>query len=239
MKRKDNELAAVVYADLFGYPLTVSEAKLWAIRKTRAENSNSKLELAKKVSGQLSKISFIQGIFLTGSVAVGNAKADADIDLIIVTAPGALWLTRLVVFLLLKKKHLYKSIICPNIFLDTNNLEIKEKNLYTAHEVLQAKCLFDRNNINYLWLVKNKWAREFLPVAYKSKIKNKISKIQSKNQKYLFLFEILAFILQRLYMRSKITNERVGWGFAFFHPRNLSLSVLKEFNKRIRDESDN
>ena len=36
-------------------------------------------------------------------------------------------------------------------------------------------------------------------------------------------FELLAFLAQYLYMRPKMTNEKVGWGFAFFHPDQLGL----------------
>lgn len=249
-------LAAVVYADLFGYPLTVKEAELWAIRKTREKYSREKEKLALEGVTFLRKIPTVEAVFLTGSVVVKNATQKADADLMIITKPSTLWLTRLIVF----KK--LKSFACPNIFLDTNHLEIQDKNLYTAHEVLQAKCLYDKNNINYLWLKRNEWTKEHLPNAYKQKINQSKSQFpisntnQSTNSQNWILdigywslviggghwllgvvigfIELCAFIFQYFYMKPKITNERVGWGYAFFHPNDLSEKVLKKFEKNLK-----
>jgi len=239
-----SKLAAVVYADLFGYPLTVSEAKLWAVRKVRQEISEQRIAEAKKPVSILKIIPSVQAIFLTGSVAAGNAKANADIDLMIVTLPGTLWLTRLIIFMGLKLLRKLKNPYCPNIFLDLNHLEILNKNLYTAHEVLQAQCLYDTGGVYRRWLIENKWVREYLPFVYrrqKSKVKGQ--NFKARSTKFLFfnwifkfcllIFELPIFVLQYLYMRSGMTNESVGWGFAFFHPNNLSEKVLKKFDRRL------
>ncbi len=183
-----NELAAVVYADLFDWPLTLTEAKFWAVaskkkdkrkynfvyrrglieqRRQREKMAAQKMVLAYEVVADLAKIPTVQAIFLTGSVAVGNARKDSDVDLMIVTEPGTLWLTRLVLATVLKGRGVYGKTICPNIFLDTDHLEITEKNLYTAHEILQARCLFDRGGVNKKWLKKNSWTRNYLPYATK------------------------------------------------------------------------
>ncbi|MBI4099380.1 nucleotidyltransferase domain-containing protein [Candidatus Microgenomates bacterium] len=188
MRLKINEMAAVEYADIFDWPLTVAEAKKWAIkvkpmtnktldykiskkqwerRKEKEKKAAKKILEAEIVAKSLARMTTIKAVFLTGSVAVGNAGKNADIDLMIVTVPGALWLTRLVVVIVLKLLGLYRRTICPNIFLDTKHLEIKEKNLYTAHEVLQAKCLVDKGKIKRLWLRKNNWTKDYLPNAYK------------------------------------------------------------------------
>lgn len=240
-----DQLAAVVYADLFGYPLTVKEAKLWAIRKTRGENSAEKLAKAKEITIFLKQIPTVQAIFVTGSVGVNNAKAKADIDLMIVTLPDTLWLTRLIVFLAFKLTGKLKKPYCPNIFLDTNHLEIPDKNLYVAHEVLQAQCLYDRGDVARKWLEANAWTREYLPRAYKHKmnyvlcIKGYAGKDGIIHNTYpiphslLLPFELVAFLLQYLYMKNKMTSEQVGWGFALFHPNSLSKKVLRKFTRRL------
>ncbi|MCL4397950.1 nucleotidyltransferase domain-containing protein [Patescibacteria group bacterium] len=247
-------LAAVVYADLFGYPLTVKEAKLWDIRQVRAKYSSQKEKEALKVTGLLKKIPTVAAVFLTGSVAAQNATSRADIDLMIVTQPNTLWLTRLLVFPWLKRRF------CPNIFLDLNHLEIKDQNLFTAHEILQAKCLYDRDKVERRWLKVNLWTKEYLPEAYKnskSRIPNPKHALNSKSQTpkfwnfpnwtlkfiwnlvlsawnlFLLIPEFFAFLFQYLYMKPKMTHERVGWGFAFFHPYNLSEIVVQKFEKKL------
>ena len=211
MRLGRKEFLAVVYADIFGYPLTVSEAKLWAIRRTREKYSQELFNQASKTASFLQRIPTIEGIFLTGSAATKNATKNADADLMITTAPNTLWLTRIMVYALLKLLKQFKNPICPNIFLDTNHLEIKEKNLFTAHEVLQVKCLYDKANISKKWLTANQWAKEYLPIP----------------------FELLAFIVQYLYQKPRQTGEKLGWGYAFFHPNDLSKKILNKFERRL------
>lgn len=232
MKRNYNELAAVVYADLFGYPLTVKEAKLWAIRIDREKLSHQKEVVALKISRMLQKVPTIEAVFLTGSVAVYNAKRGADIDLMIITKPNTLWLTRLVIFPWLKKR------VCPNLFLDSRHLKIKSQNLFTAHEVLQAKCLYDRDGIEAKWLKENVWTERYLPNAYKSRLLKLTAKNRNFRQKALlsFLlapFEFVAYVFQYLYQKPKQTNESLGWGYAFFHPKSLSSPIERKFEKRL------
>lgn len=232
----DNQLAAVVYADLFDYPLTIGEAKLWEIRKIRQEVSARKLIQAREIAWQLKVIPTIVGVFATGSVAANNAKKGADIDLMIITFPTTLWMTRLVVFIWLKLLGKLKNPYCPNIFLDLNHLEIQEKNLFTAHEILQAKCLYDRGEVERLWLQKNIWVKDYLPKAFEWRIKNCKSarnlKLEIKNR-WLWPLELIAFGLQYWYMKSRITNERVGWGHAFFHPKRRGEKILRLLEKRL------
>ena len=260
MKKNINQLAAVIYADLFGYPLTVSEAKLWAIRKVGEKYSLEKFNKATEIVNLLKLIPTIEAVFLTGSVAVKNAKKNADVDLMIITSSNTAWLTRGVVFLFLKIIKKFKNPICPNIFLDLNHLEIKEKNLYTAHEVLQAKCLYDKNNIEKLWVQKNRWTKDYLPNAYKHNINkpnhpisnNSINTNQPRFDRgqpmtkldigYWILklwilvigfIEFCVFIPQYLYMRNRITNEQVGWGYMFFHPNDVAGKILGKFEQRL------
>lgn len=281
MRLSFNQFLALVYADLFDFPLTPREALLWSIdspkilprpcyskrevkfhrgylylsgrkniinkRLLREKYSKEKLAFLQPTIGLLSQIPSLQAIFITGSLSLANASKNSDIDLMIISKPNTLWLTRFFVVSLLKLRGQYRSNIhlrdkiCPNIFLDTNHLEIKDQNLYTAHEILQAKCLYDSGGVEKNWLEENKWTKDYLPNAYKyhvSRIKYYAKKRPSPkymihNTLYIIL-ELIAFILQYLYMRRKITSERVGWGFAFFHPRKLSEKTLASFHSRLR-----
>ncbi|MEK7127844.1 MAG: SpoIID/LytB domain-containing protein, partial [Patescibacteria group bacterium] len=232
---------AHIYSGIFGYPLTDEEAKLWRIKTAKV--TDTKLEFAKKITEKLKSISFILAVFITGSVAANNAKDGADIDLMIITKPNTLWLTRLLVAIYLKKQKLYKQIICPNIFLDTNHLEIQEKNLYTAHEVLQAKCLFDRSNIEQLWLAKNKWTKEYLPNAYHNSVIASVAKQSSQKiatslsaprNDSVWLLNLFMFVFQYLYQKPKQTQERVGLGYAFFHPNQMAGKIVSRYNELVK-----
>ena len=202
------------------------------LRKQRAKFSKPKWLIARRVGDKLSKIPFIQAIFVTGALAMNNCPADDDIDLMIITSPHTLWLTRLLVYLNIhsfRRKPGVKiapGLICDNLYLDANSLRLTANNLYTAHEILQAKCIFDRGGTHYGFLTANSWAKDYLPVAYSESLKNLkfnnldlISNLKFKISNLLFPINLLLFWLQYLYMKPKMTTERVGLGYAFFHPQ--------------------
>ena len=193
MQLNYNQFLAVVYGDIFDWPLKKGELNRWLVaskeklvsrcdeksgyyflpgreklinqRLVKEKISAKKKVIAEVTASLLFKIPTVEAIFLTGSVAVGSAKKGGDIDLMVVASPGTLWLTRMAVVTLLKVLGNYGNgtdRICPNIFLDTDHLEIKERSLYTAHEILQTKCLVDRGGVEKKWLTKNRWLKPCL-----------------------------------------------------------------------------
>lgn len=198
--------------------------------------SQAKWGIAKKFARKLSQIPFVAAIFVTGALAMNNSPKEDDIDLMIVTYPHTLWLTRLLVLLFLGNHRRPASIpehsssrvsnkVCDNLYLTTESLLIKTQNLYTAHEILQAQCVYDRFSIPRKFLSKNNWVRRYLPQAYKQISNKHISdsgKTSPRNQNYSYLkiLNYVAYKLQYLYMYKKITNEKISINSAFFHPRN-------------------
>ena len=53
-------------------------------------------------------------------------------------------------------------------------------------------------------------------------------------QKILTQLDYLAYRLQRWYMKPKMTSERVGRHYAFFHPRPTGKIVVEEYNRRLK-----
>lgn len=215
--------------------------------------SKIKIDKATKIANLLSKIPTIKLICATGSIAIDNAKPDADLDLFIVTANNALWLTRPIVFVLLKTLRLrrttklpehnskkVKDKVCDNLWIDESALEIPEskRNLYTAHEVLQAKPLFDRGDYYQKFIHANSWTKKYLANAYShscggrnpSSLSSRVSLLSSRAQSRdpfvilanagIHLLNKIFFFLQYLYMKPKITNETITLHSAFFHPNS-------------------
>lgn len=221
------------------------------LRKKREIISRDKFKRAEKVRDALEKVPTVRGVFLTGSLAVSNAPSAADIDLMVITAPGVMWLSRLVVVSYLKLRGIYRGKkgdqvdkICTNIWLDEDHLKIKQKNLYTAHEILQVKVLFDRGGVYGTWLRENKWTGRYLPKAYQYQISNinPSTSLRARDQKYkpkvkklgwLWPVEEMVYRVQFWYMKPKVTNEKVSRGQAFFHPRDLSEEVIQKFNQGV------
>lgn len=208
-------------------------------RLNNKTSSQFKWGIAKKYSEKLKRIPFILAIFVTGALAMNNSPKDDDIDLMIITYPHTLWITRLLVLLILGKSRRPSSVpehsssrvsnkICDNLYLTSSSLLINTQNLYTAHEVLQAQCLYDAANITSQFIYANPWVKKYLPQAFKQQFKNvsinSLQKDPSRNYSFLSPINLMLFKFQYLYMHKKITNEKISLNFAFFHPRNNQKS---------------
>src|SRR4051794_28846458 len=84
---------------------------------------------------------WVRLVAVTGSLAVGAAADDADIDLLIVVADGHLWLARAMTIAVAKIADRAPATrglrLCPNYLLTESVLDLPERDLYTAHELAQ------------------------------------------------------------------------------------------------------
>ena len=104
-------------------------------------------------------------VAVTGSLAVNNVDAAADIDFLIVTEIGRLWLCRAMIIMLVKLAAKRGVWLCPNYFLSTRALHFDDRNLFSAHEIVQMVPISGRRVFRQL-LEENQWVTDFLPNAY-------------------------------------------------------------------------
>ena len=215
-----------------------SQAK--KLRQRLSQQTLEKVKLASKFVRLARHLPCIELIALTGSIAVGNTRQTDDIDLLIITAPNTLWLVRpLFLFLLAIKFHRrhpgdnvlrIQDSFCPNLWLDMSSLALpkNKRNLYTAHEVLQIKPLYDRGGVYQSFLLANHWTKRFLANVYSALVPKRLSPAHIPSVYFVFApFNVLAFFFQYLYMLPKITTERVGLHAAFFHKNDLSRALIQ------------
>lgn len=121
------------------------------------------LPIARRMSRLIYAFPFIRGVFVSGSLSKHCMNADSDIDFFLITAPGRLWLAR-TLLVLFKKTFLFNShkYFCVNYFIDTQHLEIEEKNLYTAIETV---TLLPLQGLDWYtrFCAANPWARQYFP----------------------------------------------------------------------------
>jgi hypothetical protein len=221
--------------------------KIVDIRKRRQRIAPEKLAIARRIARIISLIPTVRFVGLTGALTVKNADNNDDIDYFIATVPGLVWTTRLLVTILLEllqvRRHPgdrnVKNKICPNIFVSENYLAVPDgqRNLYTAHEVVQLQPLADKGNIFQKFIHDNNWVKKYLPNVGKS-IKYQISGIRYEKiiRILIILFQPLETILmyiQLWYMRSKWTREVVERDIIRFHPHDLTGWVLHKYKKRL------
>jgi len=211
-------------------------------RTLRERISNRKTEIAKKNASLLAKLPTVKGVFITGALAMNNAKEESDIDLMIITKRNRLWLTRLTSYLVLRMMNYavrkpndkdQKDKLCLNIWLDESALSWgkKDRNIYSAHEIAQVVPIVDKENVHQRFLQKNRWILDYWPSAVRlSSMQYAVRSMQKSilhSTFYVLLswFNKLAFKLQYLYMKPKITREVVTLHKAIFHPRNWGKEI--------------
>jgi predicted nucleotidyltransferase len=122
------------------------------------------IKIAEKVGSLLIKFPYVRGVAISGSLSKNFADENSDVDLFIITEKNRLWIARTIMHcfkkltFLVNKEHLF----CMNYFIDMQQLEITEQNIYTAIEVgtlipLQGDIVFDK------FYAANVWTRKFLP----------------------------------------------------------------------------
>ena len=130
------------------------------------------LKMAGHFSKFISYFPFVRGICLSGSLSKGYADSKSDIDYFIITEPGRLWLCR-TILVLFKKLFLFNShkYFCVNYFIDTNTLEIPDKNTFTATELVSIIPTYNHTLYKQLMLA-NGWTDKYLPNSTLKKSEN-------------------------------------------------------------------
>lgn len=133
------------------------------IRRERTATSVELWRRAVRYGRFIGNLPFVRMVAVTGALAMDNV-ADGDIDYLVVTEPGRLWLCRATVVALVKVAARRGVTLCPNYFLSENALVLEERNLFTAHEVAQMVPLSGQNTYDRLRQL-NRWSDRFLPNA--------------------------------------------------------------------------
>ena len=131
-------------------------------RKKGNEKAVGQLRIAAKVANLLSRFPYVRGVAVSGSLSKNFADEESDIDFFIITAKDRLWLARTLMHLFKKLTYLVgkQHWFCMNYYVDEAGLEIKEKNIYTAVEVVTALPL--RGDVIFQDLIAaNEWTKTF------------------------------------------------------------------------------
>jgi hypothetical protein len=107
---------------------------------------------------------FVRFVAVTGALAVNSVEHDADIDFLLVTEPGRLWLARAMILVLDRLARRRGDRLCPNFLISTSALALNGRDLYAAHELIQMVPLHGRAVAEQLW-ASNQWCVMFLPNA--------------------------------------------------------------------------
>jgi hypothetical protein len=122
------------------------------------------LSIGRRISGRLFQFPFVRGIGISGSLSKNFADEKADIDYFVITHPNRLWIARTAMHLYKKWSYLTgrQDWFCMNYFIDEEALEIREKNIFTAMELITLLPISGNGSLTAFFDA-NDWVSEWLP----------------------------------------------------------------------------
>ena len=116
---------------------------------------------AKERASFIAKFPFVEAVGVSGSLSKGYYDNESDIDFFVITKNNKLWICR--TFLMFYKKIFLlnsRKYFCVNYFISSEQLEIEEKNRFTATELktlipMQGKEIFEH------FYDENKWVTNY------------------------------------------------------------------------------
>ncbi len=237
------EKKIITQTDVFFHPNLTEENV--TNRIVGNKNAIKALVKAKKKGNFIKKyFPFVEGVSISGSLSKGYFDANSDVDFFIISKPNHLWTCRtfLVIF---KKIFLFNSrkYFCLNYFISSDNLEIEEKNIFTATEI--ATLIPIQGDVFNRFFENNNWNRNLLPnktnkslekeTVETSWIARLLETILQKRfgvlvEKFCFT---LTFNVWKIKFRNKMKPE--DFAIAFKSSKKVSKHHPSNFQKKVID----
>jgi hypothetical protein len=194
------------------------------------------LGIARKISRLLYQFPYVRGIGVSGSLSKNYADDDSDIDYFVITRTNRLWIARTFMHFYKKwsfltgRQHWY----CMNYYVDEEALEIEEKNIFTAIELITLLPVCGNGGLVQFFDANN-WATDLLP-NYRHRIRTTEDTGKSSRFKKLFewlfnhrigdwLDDLLRDLTTRRWQKKEARGIRNAKGFT------MSLKTGKHYSR--------
>lgn len=159
------EQRTTILQRLDGYILYRGDRDLLNRRLERESLTNQLWPLAVQYGTWLARLPFIRMVAITGALSMHNpASATDDLDYIIVTLPGRVWLARAFAIVVVRLARLRGVTVCPNYVLAETAMLQERRDIFLAHEVVQMVPVFG-HHIYRRFRSLNQWTDQQLPNA--------------------------------------------------------------------------
>lgn len=213
-------------------------------------DAKSAMVIAYKKAEFVSKyFPFIEAIGISGSLSKGYFDDNSDVDFFIITKPSRLWFCR-TMLIVYKKLFLFnsKKYFCMNYFISSDNLDISERNRFTATEITTLLPLYGKEIFEQFYKT-NIWVKSYFPnkiidaAAIKTIQKSRFTAIFENilNNKIGELLENFFFKITYSHWKKKF-KKSLGSDFelAFkssnkvskHHPQNFQNKVISSLNMK-------
>ncbi len=147
-----------------GLVCLAGRSHLLGLRAEREAVSLASWRRLERVLPVLSRLPWVRLAAVTGTLAMDNCGPEADVDLMVVSAAGRLWLCRLLIVQWVRWARRHGVELCPNYLLAEPALAMGDQSLYTARELAQMVPLVGFATYHRLREA-NPWAAALLPNA--------------------------------------------------------------------------
>lgn len=282
-------IKALVYFNIFNYPLTKPEIEKFSAYKffhlseldtalneledkliihrfgefyslqndyaliTRRQAGNLEaLKIMDKATNRarlIQKFPFVRSVNISGSLSKNYFDSTTDVDYFVITKANRLWLTRLLltgykkIFLLNSRKY-----FCINYYVDEQSLEIPDKNIFSATEILTLKNLTGKSYYQQ-FLAVNAWAYNYFPNFKQQEATTQTVGVKGGKKwlEYLLngsfgnFIESNALRLTQFFISKKYkhlskeefnVNLRTNKHASKHHPQGFQFRVLNEFDQQ-------
>jgi len=151
------------FAECSGYVYVKPNEHYIELRRKKEKCSRRMWRMARFMTHIIKRFPFVRAVFISGSLSKNSSEEISDIDFMVVTKSGRLWVAR-TLLMLFKKIFLLNSYkyFCLNYFITEDNLEIPFKNIFAATEVAYIKATFNTTLMSS-FVMANKWIKDYFP----------------------------------------------------------------------------
>lgn len=221
-------------------------------RKKGNNTAAGVLPKALKRSQFIYKFPFVRSVNISGSLSKNYFDESTDFDFFIIAEANRIWLCRLLLTFY-KKIFLFNSrkYFCINYYIDTTDLMIPDKNLFSATEIITLKnqC----GELQYKkFMEANTWVQEYFPNYFPDYLFMEAKKMPfiKKSFEKMFsgklgnYFDDLAFRITTKFLKKKYghlkkeefnVNLRTKKNASKHHPQGFQFKVLNAFEEKWRD----
>jgi len=114
----------------------LDEPESAALRRESEARAHAVMPRARSRSAFIARLPYVRAVAISGTMSKGVMKAEDDLDFMVFTEPGRVWICR-ALMMAFKKIFLFNShrSFCVNYLLAVDSLEIPERDLFTASEI--------------------------------------------------------------------------------------------------------
>jgi len=196
--------------------------------------ASQQLKIARRIARLLSGFPFVESVCVSGSLSKNFADEGSDIDFFIITAADRLWTARTFMHLLKKISYLAgkQHWFCMNYYVDEKGMEIVEKNIFTAMEIVTLKPMQGEDAFKR-FIDANSWIKNYFPTQKISGTQNATNQIKVKRIIEKIFRSTFGDVTERWLMNvtDKRWKKKTGQNKLNNHGERVSMIVSPHFSK--------